>query len=276
MFPLYDLNPHRRFPWLTVAIIAANVAVQIWMSSLGPLDQQRVAMRFGVVPKRVSAVGKGQEVTVPLRDIRVDVRNGEQRVVEVAKVQLPTDPSSVYPTLLTTMFLHGGWLHLLSNMWILWIFGNNIEDRLGHFIYVAYYVLGGIVASFCHYFTDMQSDMPVVGASGAVAAVLGGYAITYPWAKVRTVVFIGLIMVLDIPALIWLGIWFVTQNVIPAFLAFNEVVRDPVAYWAHIGGFLAGIVLMPLFALGASPPEADWRREAEDMFRFDEPRERNW
>jgi membrane associated rhomboid family serine protease len=201
----------------------------------------------------------------------VDRRTGRPRIVAVAQVRLPSDAAAVYPTLLTTMFLHGGWLHLLSNMWILWIFGNNIEDRLGHFIYVAYYLIGGLAASFCHYFTDMQSDMPVVGASGAVAVVLGGYAITYPWAKVRTVVFVGLIMILDIPALVWLGIWFVTQNVIPAFLTLNQVVRDPVAYWAHIGGFLAGIALMPLFAIGASPPEADWRKEAEDQFRFDDP-----
>jgi membrane associated rhomboid family serine protease len=120
----------------------------------------------------------------------------------------------------------------------------------------------------------MQSDMPVVGASGAVAAVLGAYAITYPWAKVRTIVFFGLVMIVDIPAFIWLGIWFVMQNVIPALLTLEGVVHDPVAYWAHIGGFIAGIALMPLLSLGAPPPESDWRKEADDMFQFNDPRSR--
>jgi len=269
MFPLYDLNPHRRFPWITILIIVANVGVTLWMSGLTDLDMQVVASQFGVVPKRVSQIGNGQPVEVPIRDIAVV--QGEPKVVQIGKLQLSTNASAVYMTFLTTMFIHGGWMHLISNMWILWIFGNNIEDRLGHLIFIGYYLLGGIVATFCHYMVDMQSDMPVVGASGAVAAVLGGYAVTYPWAKVRTLVFFGLIMIIDIPALLWLGIWFIMQNVIPGLLSLQKVVQDPIAYWAHIGGFVAGIALMPLLALGASPPGADWRKEADDMFQFNDP-----
>jgi membrane associated rhomboid family serine protease len=138
------------------------------------------------------------------------------------------------------MFLHGGWLHLISNMWILWIFGNNVEDRLGHFMYGCYYLLGGLIATICHWVLHRMDATPLIGASGAVATVLGGYAI-----------------------------WFVLQNVIPGLLMLGGVIRDPVAYWAHIGGFVAGIALMPLLSLGAPPPESDWHKEAAEMFRFD-------
>jgi membrane associated rhomboid family serine protease len=113
--------------------------------------------------------------------------------------------------------------------------------------------------------------MPVIGASGAVAAVLGGYAVTYPWAKVRTLIPFPL-LIIDIPALVWLGIWFVLQNVIPGILMLQGVVQEPVAYWAHIGGFVTGVALMPLLSVGASPPGADWRKEADDMFQFNDPR----
>jgi membrane associated rhomboid family serine protease len=263
MIPLYDLNPHHRFPWLTVVIIAANVAVTAWMSTLGDARVSAIALRYGLVPERVSEIGSGQPVAATIH--AMDARG---RVIPVGMAQLSTDPADVYPTFLTTMFMHGGWLHLLSNMWILWIFGNNVEDRLGHFMYACYYLVGGIAASVTHWAFNMDSELPVVGASGAVATVLGGYAVTFPWAKVRTLVIAGLIFVIDIPALVWLGIWFVLQNVLPFVLSFGAVQRDPVAYLAHIGGFIAGIALMPLLSLGASPPGADWRREAEEVFRI--------
>jgi len=270
MFPLYDLNPHRRVPLVTVLIILANVAVTLWMTSLGPDGANDVAVRYGFVPKRVSELGSGKPIVVTIPRVN---RLGEPRPgVPPLVIKLPDDSTAIYATLLTTMFLHGGWFHVLSNMWILWIFGNNIEDRLGHFMYACYYLVGGLIATLCHWATDTQSAMPMVGASGAVAVVLGGYAITYPWAKVRTLVFVGLIMIVDIPALVWLGIWFVVQNVIPGLMVLGGVLRDPVAYWAHIGGFVAGIALMPILSLGASPPETDWRKEADAMFHFEDPR----
>ena len=270
MFPLYDLNPHRRFPWITLLLIAANTAVMVWMAMLGPQQAADVAFRYGFIPKRVTELSRGRPVQAAIP--RVDRWGQEIPGAQPQVVQLPAEPRAVYTTLLTTMFLHGGWLHLVSNMWMLWIFGNNIEDRLGHLMYVCFYLVGGLIASLCHWAVDPSSSMPVIGASGAVATVLGGYAVTYPWAKVRTLVFVGLVFIVDIPALVWLGIWFVLQNLVPGILSLNGIEQEHVAFWAHIGGFVAGMILMPFLALGASPPGSDWRKEAEDMFHFEDRR----
>jgi membrane associated rhomboid family serine protease len=268
LFPLYDLNPHRRFPWLTLAIIAANVAVMAWMTILNSEARNEVALRYGFVPARLTQIGKGQPVAAPV--MAVDRRRGE--IVPVAMVRLSTAPADVYSTFLTTMFLHGGWGHLVMNMWMLWVFGNNIEDRLGHLMYVAFYMVGGIVATLCHWLsaTGPNALVPVVGASGAVAAVLGGYAITYPTAKVRTLIFLIIITIVDLPALVVLGIWFALQ-LASGLLGLMQMPVEPVAFWAHIGGFVTGIVLMPILSLGASPPGTDWQKESDDMFRFDDP-----
>jgi membrane associated rhomboid family serine protease len=270
LFPLYDLNPHNRVPWFTLLLIAANVLVMVGVNSLSSREQTELAMQSGFVPARLSQLGKGQPVPAPL--LAVNPRNGEP--MQVGLMQLSTDPGDVYPTFLTTMFLHGGWGHLVMNMWMLWIFGNNIEDRLGHFLFVGYYAIGGIIATLCYWISDPGSTMPVVGASGAVAAVLGGYAVTYPTAKVRTLIFFFIITIVDLPALMVLGIWFMLQ-IVSGLMGLWGVVLEPVAFWAHIGGFVAGMLLMPLVALGASPPGADWRKESDEMFRFDDPRVRN-
>jgi membrane associated rhomboid family serine protease len=268
LFPLYDLNPHRRFPWFTMAIIAINLAATLWMFGLNEKAQQLVALRYGFVPARLTHLGEGKPVVAPL--LAIDPRTG--RPFKKDELPLSTAAAAVYPTFLTTMFLHGGWLHLISNMWMLWIFGNNIEDRLGHLLYVGFYLLGGIVASVCHWAVDPDSVLPVVGASGAVAAVLGGYALTYPTAKVRTLVFLFFIMIVDLPALLVLGIWFALQVASGVVgLMDLEIATQPVAFWAHIGGFVAGMVLMPVLSLGAPPPGTDWRKESDDMFRFDDP-----
>ena len=270
LFPLYDLNPHRRFPWLTLAIIALNLAATVWTVSLGEVEQGEIALRFGFVPARLSDLGKGQPIDAPLQAL--DPQTGQ--LEQVAIVTLSTEPTDVYLTFLTTMFLHGGWGHLIMNMWMLWIFGNNIEDRLGHLLYAGYYLIGGIVATLCHWAVEPGSMIPVVGASGAVAAVLGGYAITYPTAKVRTLVFFFLITIIDIPALALLGIWFALQ-LVSGLIQLGGIVLEPVAFWAHIGGFVVGMVLMPLLSLGASPPGTDWRQESDELFRFDDPRSAN-
>jgi len=270
LFPLYDLNPHRRIPWLTLAIIAANFIVFLWSTSRGQDGMRAVALQYGFVPARLTEIGSGKPVDAPKLDI--DPRTGE--IQKVGEVPLSTRAADVYPTFLTTMFLHGGWAHLIMNMWMLWIFGNNIEDRLGHLLYVAYYLIGGVLATLCHWAIEPGSDIPVVGASGAVATVLGGYAVTYPAAKVRTLIFFFLITIVDLPALVLLGIWFVLQLASGLF-QLGGVVLEPVAFWAHIGGFAAGMVLMPLLSLGASPPGTDWRKESDEMFRFDDPRSVN-
>lgn len=266
LFPLYDLNPHNRFPWLTVLIIAINVGVMAWVSSLGTEEANKIALRYGFVPERLTQMGKGPPVRAPLMQ---PGRHGG--VVQVDELRLSTAPSAVYATFLTTMFLHGGWVHLAMNMWMLWIFGNNIEDRLGHFMFLCFYLLGGIVATLCHWFVDPNSTIAVIGASGAVAAVLGGYAITYPSAKVRTLIFFFLITIVDLPALAVLGAWFVLQ-LASGLILLQGVPQAPVAFWAHIGGFVVGMILMPFLSLGASPPGTDWRKESDEMFRFDDPR----
>lgn len=269
LFPLYDHNPHHRFPLLTVLIIVVNVVVMGWLTGAGPRETLDIVYHYGFVPKRVSDVGDAKPVVV--RVPQVD--HWGQPVAQAPKqvMQLSTDPPQVYLTFLTTMFLHGSWLHLVANMWMLWVFGNNIEERLGHVMYLFYYLLGGLAGTVCHFAIDPMSDQAVIGASGAVAAVLGGYAVSYPTAKVRTLLFLGIPLLLDLPALVVLGLWFALQAVAGIGML-RGVVDAPVAFWAHIGGFAAGILLVPFFTLGTSPPDVNWRQEVEELFRFDEPR----
>jgi len=148
--------------------------------------------------------------------------------------------------LTTTMFLHGSWLHILSNMLYLWIFGDNVEDRMGHFRYLLFYLICGYIATFAHIFMDPLSTTPLVGASGAIAGVLGAYLILFPRANVLTLAFvIFFIQVIHIPAVIFLGLWFLLQllNV----TGFSGQGAESVAFWAHIGGFIAGVVLVKFF-----------------------------
>jgi membrane associated rhomboid family serine protease len=269
MFPLYDLNPHRRFPWFTLLIIVANVGVTVWTTTLTRDDATALVVHYGFVPQRITQLRAGKPVTV--RVPQIDRLGREIQGAPKQQFRLPADPSAVYLTFLTTMFLHGGWLHVLMNMWMLWIYGNNIEDRLGHFMFVCYYILGGLVATLVQWSLDMNSTTPMIGASGAVAAVLGGYAITYPTAKVRTLVLVPIPLIFDLPALVVLGIWFMLE-MFSGFMMIGGGMVQQVAYGAHVGGFLAGLVLMPFMSLGASPPGADWSQEADEMFRFDDPR----
>jgi membrane associated rhomboid family serine protease len=163
---------------------------------------------------------------------------------------LPAEPWQIAASLLTCMFLHGSWWHLLGNMWFLGLFGNNVEDRLGPLPYLVLYVLGGVLASLAYGWFAPHSMMPVIGASGAVAAVLGAYAITWPWARVSTLVFLLIfITVIDVPALLVLGTWFGLQ----LWSSLHEATATGVAWWAHVGGFLAGVLLMPFFCLFSRP-----------------------
>ena len=163
----------------------------------------------------------------------------------------------------TCMFLHGSWMHLLGNMWFLWLFGNNVEDRLGSVTFLVLYLLGGMLGSCCHWARGPASFAPVIGASGAVATILGAYAVTWPWARVRTlVILVVFITLIELPAMVVLGGWFLLQ-----LLEGTEAgVAQNVAWWAHIGGFVAGVVLMPLFgdAVGASRPQTRRREPPDD------------
>ncbi|WP_425399331.1 rhomboid family intramembrane serine protease [Aeoliella sp.] len=270
MIPLYDINPHRRFPLMTILLIVVNVWIT-WQTHLLPARRQaEVAFEHGFIPLRLTHVDDPQPVRIrqPIGPEKV-LPNGQKAPQDILELDLPNNSLSVYSTMFTTMFMHAGWLHLIMNMWMLWIFGNNVEDRLGHFVFVMFYVAGGVVATLCHWAIDPESKIPVIGASGAVAAVLGAYALTFPWAKVKTIVFLGIPLLLDVPAFILLGLWMVLET-LAAILQWN--VASGVAHWAHIGGFVAGLLLMPLLAIGRPPPGEDWNKETDKLFQFEDPK----
>jgi membrane associated rhomboid family serine protease len=238
MFPLKDDIPTRRFPVLTVAIIAICCAVYflfergLW--DLGATGDERV-FEYGAIPYEVTHPGKecGE----------IQGQLGCEREAGILPDQAPW-----WITIFTSMFMHGSFLHLAGNMLFLWIFGNNIEDSMSRWRFVVFYLLGGLAALALQVLTDPDSAIPTVGASGAIAAVLGGYALLYPHARVVTLIFIIIIVtIVQLPALIVLGAWFLLQ-LLPAF---SEPVADGgggIAYFAHIGGFAFGLLAIKLFA----------------------------
>jgi membrane associated rhomboid family serine protease len=242
VFPLKDDIPTRRFPILTVAIIIACAVVYfvfergLW--DLGATGNERV-VEYGAIPYEISHPGDECGPTV---DGQI-VCEGQPGVSGT-----PPDQAPWWVTVFTSMFMHGSLLHLGGNMLFLWIFGNNIEDSMGRLRFVAFYLLGGIVALLAQVLIDTGSTVPTVGASGAIAAVLGGYAVLYPRARVITLVFIIIIFtIIELPALVVLGLWFLLQ-LLPAF---SQPVVDSgggVAYFAHIGGFVFGLLLIRAFA----------------------------
>jgi membrane associated rhomboid family serine protease len=243
VIPLKDDIPTRRFPVLTVAIIVACCAVYFLFEQglwdLGETGNERV-VEYGAIPYEVSNPGDECGVTVA----GTVACEGQAGVPAGAA----PDQAPWWVTLFTSMFMHGSLLHLGGNMLFLWIFGNNIEDSMGRFRFVAFYLLGGLAALGLQVLTDPDAAVPTVGASGAIAAVLGGYALLYPRARVITLIFIVIIFtVIELPALLVLGFWFLLQ-LLPAF---SEPVSDSgggVAYFAHIGGFVFGLLVIKLFA----------------------------
>ena len=242
MFPLKDDIPTQRFPILTVLIIVACTVVYFGVErgglDAGPDGDEKV-LEYGAIPYEITHPGSDCGLTA---DQQV-VCEGQADVSGEAPDQAPW-----YVTVFTSMFMHGSLLHLGGNMLFLWIFGNNIEDSMGRPRFVAFYLLGGIAALAAHVLIDPSSTVPTVGASGAIAAVLGGYAVLYPRARVLTLVFIIIFFtVVQLPALLVLGLWFLLQ-LLPAFS--EPVVREGggVAYFAHIGGFVFGLALIRLFA----------------------------
>ena len=235
MFPLKDDIPTQRFPILTVLIIVACTVVYFGFEGgaweLGATGNDRV-VEYGAIP---------YELTHPGNDC-VD-QGGEVTCHGEAPDQAPW-----YVTVFTSMFMHGSLIHLGGNMLFLWIFGNNIEDAMGRPRFVVFYLLGGLVALAAQVLIDPSSTVPTVGASGAIAAVLGGYAVLYPRARVLTVVFIIIFFtVVQLPALLVLGLWFLLQ-LLPAFSEPVVGSGGGVAYFAHIGGFVFGLALIRLFA----------------------------
>ncbi|MCS7337770.1 MAG: rhomboid family intramembrane serine protease [Verrucomicrobiae bacterium] len=215
MFPLRDSIRSRTFPVVTFTLIVANAVVFLWELTLGRrLDEALI--KLSIIP------------------VRYTVR-------EVAALYTPAE--QILP-FFTSMFLHGGWIHIIGNMWVLWIFGDNIEERLGRLRYLALYFLGGFVAALMHIFTNPTSGVPTIGASGAVAAIMGAYFRFYPFARVEAVIppfFFGPTVVL--PAVLFLGLWFVLQFYSGALSLIAPTGFGGVAWWAHVGGFLFGAVI---------------------------------
>lgn len=266
MLPLKDHNPTILTPFVTYALVVINALVMLYLASLGPLEQQTFAIRHGFIPARIAQLDTPQaKLEVDLVQM-AELPNRQQVQQKVGQVVLNAEPGSIILSVFTCMFLHGGWMHLIGNMWFLFIFGNNIEDRLGHWLYLGFYLVGGLLATACHWAYDPQSAVPVVGASGAVSTILGAYAVTFPKATVSTLIFFGIFTIIEVPAIVWLLIWLGGQ-LTDAFFA-----RDlGVAGWAHIGGFAAGALLMPILSFGAPPPGVSWSDEIKRHFDFTTP-----
>ncbi|HTQ38927.1 MAG TPA: rhomboid family intramembrane serine protease [Pirellulales bacterium] len=266
MFPFADTIPTKRWAVVTYILVALNVVSLLWFMSLPPQQQEMVTAQWGFVPARVAQVSDPHKI--------VDVQIGQQQflwwgqIVGVPRVvQLRAQPQQIMLSAVTCMFLHGGWLHLIGNMIYLLLFGDNIEDKLGHALYAVFYFVGGLSATAAHWAMDPSSATPIIGASGAIAAVLGGYAVTYPHARIKTLVILFLfVTVIELPAYVFLIFWFGMQ-LFSGLGALGGQMAGGVAWWAHVGGFIVGAVMMPLFSLAApqEPPEVldadeDWNR----------------
>jgi membrane associated rhomboid family serine protease len=248
-FPFRDDNPTTRPAIVTYSLVAINVGALLWLGRLPEAKQVAAVHQWGFVPARIAQLTTGQPIRFTVPEV---VQGPWGMVIERQRTfVLRPDPRQTVLSLVTAMFLHGGWMHLLGNMWFLAVFGNNVEDRLGHLPFLGFYLLGGLAASACHWAGQPNSLVPVVGASGAVAAVLGAYAVTWPWARVHTLVFLVIfVTILDFPALLVLGVWFLTQ----VLNATRQTgMGANVAWWAHVGGFLAGALLMPLLSAMFAP-----------------------
>jgi membrane associated rhomboid family serine protease len=239
MIPLKDDVPTRRFPIVTVTLIAINVIVYfvfergLW--DLGELGNERV-IEYGAIPI---------EITEPGTEC-VSAAGGA--AIECGSDDFATDQAPFIVTIFTSMFMHGSFIHLAGNMLFLWIFGNNIEDAMNRLIFVVFYLLGGLAALGLQVAMDPDSFIPTVGASGAIAGVLGAYARLYPRARVVTVIIIIIFFtIVTLPALLVLGLWFLLQ-LLPAFSEPVGSAGGGVAYFAHIGGFLFGVLAIKLFA----------------------------
>ncbi|MEW6566635.1 MAG: rhomboid family intramembrane serine protease [Chloroflexota bacterium] len=229
MFPLRDTTRSRSFPWVNWALILVTTLVFLFETSLSPSAAERLLFNYGLIPARLSLLNP-----------------------------LP------WATLLSSVFLHGGWFHLISNMWMLYIFGDNVEDRMGSGLYLVFYLAAGIVAGLAQAFFSPTSSVPTVGASGAIAGVLGAYFVLFPRGRVLT--FVPLFFVpwlVEIPAYIFLGIWFFSQ-LSSGLLAFGAAASfSGIAWWAHIGGFAFGLLLALPFKRPRRPevvghPDEHW------------------
>jgi membrane associated rhomboid family serine protease len=229
MLPLQDLNPTRRFPIFTYGLIAINVLVFLWEMSLGEEGLNQAFRDLSVVPANISAAPFSLESLLDM---------------------------------VRSMFFHGGFEHIAGNMLYLYLFGDNLEDRLGWLLYLVLYFISGFVAVFAQVIIDPQSTIPLVGASGAIAGVLGGYLVMFPGVKVRGIIPIGRVSSMqEMPAILVLGFWFVLQ-LVNGFASLGAVeYGGGVAFFAHVGGFIAGAIITFIFTRLVPQPPAEARNE---------------
>jgi membrane associated rhomboid family serine protease len=229
MFPISDENERGHGPaYVSLAFIAINVLVFLFLQGAGgSAEGARFTYGYSAVPYEITN--------------QVDLTEDQSITIEGQQVPIPQEPgpSPIWLTLFTSMFMHGGWLHLGGNMLFLWIFGDNVEHRIGHGLYLVFYLVAGIVASFAQILTDVGSFIPTLGASGAISGVLGAYLVMFPTNRVTVFLFRFL---MPVPAIVAIGMWAVFQfiNGIGAFALTEQT--GGVAYMAHIGGFVAGVV----------------------------------
>src|SRR2546428_4802324 len=238
MIPIKDYpGPRRRMPWVTWGLIAVNVIIFLYEVSLGP-NAPAFMLAYSVVP---AALTHG----IP------------QTSLPGAPANLPFHtPDPVYLTLITSMFLHAGWLHIGGNMLFLYIFGDNVEDRMGHLPYLVFYLFCGVIAGITQVAVDPGSPIPSLGASGAIAGVLAAYLVLFPWARVRTIIFIFIFFtIVTLPAITLIGLWFLLQ-LFDGVAGLSNVQQGMggVAYFAHVGGVVTGLLITLLLRPRLRPP----------------------
>ncbi len=228
-----DTATTRRFPVVNWILILTNLAVFVHELRLPPASLKGFLYQYGVVPYLW---------------FQPDVR---------AAVEL--DGNNWVP-LVTSQFLHGGWLHVISNLWVLYIFGDNVEEHLGSLRYLFFYLLSGVAASALHIWTNPESQVPAIGASGAIAGVMGAYLVLFPRARVVTLIPIFIFpWIIEVPAYVFLAFWFLSQFFSGTLALASQADGEGIAWWAHVGGFLSGIVLLAVFT-----PKSKRRRRADE------------
>ena len=230
MFPISDENPHFLTPWTTMGLIAVNILAWVFVQGLGTEPKLGTSVcTLGLVP--------GELLQTLAAGTRFEIGPGMLCVL--------TDTPN-WASTISHMFLHGGWLHIIGNLWFLWIFGNNVEDSMGHLRFLAFYLLCGLAAAALQVFADPRAGIPMVGASGAIGGVMGAYVLLYPKVQVKMLVFLGIfVTTFSVPAFWMIGYWFIAQFI--GGIGSIGAQGGGVAFWAHVGGFLAGAALIFLF-----------------------------
>ena len=253
MIPLADENPARTTPYVVYALLVLNVLVYL-VDIIGPKTRfgGDFLWNYSMIPRAV-VTNKAEPIPYP---VVITLPDGRQVRVRAAVPHTGLDPQ--WLTIFTSMFMHGGLLHIGGNMLYLWVFGNKIEETLGHFKFAVFYLACGVIAAFAHIASNISSTVPTVGASGAIAGLLGAYILLFPHARIRTLVMLGFFWThVAIPAVYVLGVWFLLQMIGVGGTGGN--VGGGVAYWAHVGGFVAGAVIIWLLG-GKKLNRGRWHR----------------